>query len=292
MKKIFVILFLFILLTNCSQNDEEDYSEFQLSETRLKPKMIIETNGDERYLLTSVIDLKEDSFGNIYLLDDKECNVKVFSQTGSFLRKFGSKGKGPGEFLRPEEMEFINDSILISDSRLKRFTYFDLEGNYLRSQKLKNDSPGKFEIDSDNNIYNSTTMFRFSGEYKKIPLLKIYNSKFELINKLGNYKVYDSQYKTYIMNMLSFDLNSKNQPIIAYMIQNRLDLINQKNKTIRIKRKLFYNPKEPNIVSKKDGDNWSFRASYDPISFDICLDNQYRTYRWTNHKTTQKCSKE
>ena len=92
--------------------------------------------------------------------------------------------------------------------------------------------------------------------------------------------------------MLSFDLNSKNQPIIAYMIQNRLDLINQKNKTIRIKRKLFYNPKEPNIVSKKDGDNWSFRASYDPISFDICLDNQDRTYVLTNHKTTQKEIKE
>ena len=42
-----------------------------------------------------------DDEGNIIVADSRNDRIQVFSSSGVFLRKFGGKGSGPGEFDRP-----------------------------------------------------------------------------------------------------------------------------------------------------------------------------------------------
>ncbi len=44
--------------------------------------------------------------GNIYVYDQSDAFIKVYSPDGSFLRKIGGKGQGPGEIQRPEGVTF------------------------------------------------------------------------------------------------------------------------------------------------------------------------------------------
>jgi len=74
-----------------------------------------------------------DDDGTIYALDFKEQKIKVFDDSGEFLRDFGEKGQGPGElqmpagiFLAPENRLAINDALG------RKMVYFTKQGKYIR----------------------------------------------------------------------------------------------------------------------------------------------------------------
>lgn len=71
----------------------------------------------------------------ILTLDGETNQILCFDQKGKFLRKFGSRGKGPGEYttvagisLNPEE-----SMVLLNRSPAPRVNFFNLSGQFLRS---------------------------------------------------------------------------------------------------------------------------------------------------------------
>lgn len=64
--------------------------------------------------------IKESPDGNIYVYDRMSVFIKVFSSQGSFLRKMGGKGQGPGEIQRPGGMSFN----FTYDNKMLYFTEF------------------------------------------------------------------------------------------------------------------------------------------------------------------------
>ncbi|MFH1754456.1 MAG: 6-bladed beta-propeller [Candidatus Latescibacterota bacterium] len=53
-----------------------------------------------------------DKKGNVYLLDSQLSQVKIFSQSGEFIRNIGREGEGPGEFRSPTGMFFTEAGLL------------------------------------------------------------------------------------------------------------------------------------------------------------------------------------
>lgn len=49
--------------------------------------------------------VKLDNRNNIYVLDFIDCSVKKFDMNGIFLKKYGSKGRGPGELTTPYDFD-------------------------------------------------------------------------------------------------------------------------------------------------------------------------------------------
>jgi len=73
--------------------------------------------------------------GDLYVLDAGESSVKVYNGSGTFVRRFGRKGGGPGEFLWTTGLH-VNSDVRVSDMAQRRITIFSLQGQLLRTEPL------------------------------------------------------------------------------------------------------------------------------------------------------------
>ncbi|HEY0809311.1 MAG TPA: 6-bladed beta-propeller, partial [Longimicrobiales bacterium] len=74
-----------------------------------------------------------DRNGLIYVANGMPNEIRVFKTDGSFVRRFGKPGGGPGEFRRITAMRLMRDTLLIEDTGSGRFTTYTTDGRYVRS---------------------------------------------------------------------------------------------------------------------------------------------------------------
>ncbi|MYA10624.1 MAG: hypothetical protein F4087_09535 [Gemmatimonadetes bacterium] len=86
-------------------------------------------DGNEAYLLDLIKGIEIGPGGDIYVLDADE--VKVFSPAGEFLRSWGRRGEGPGDFDGTLGLALARDTIAVTDG--ERVQFFDLGGRLLSS---------------------------------------------------------------------------------------------------------------------------------------------------------------
>jgi hypothetical protein len=73
-----------------------------------------------------------DDDGTIYALDFKEQKIKVFDDSGEFVRAFGEKGQGPGELQMPAGVFLAPDNQLaVNDALARKIVYFTKQGKYI-----------------------------------------------------------------------------------------------------------------------------------------------------------------
>lgn len=73
-----------------------------------------------------------DDDGTVYALDFKEQKIKVFDDSGKFVRSFGEKGQGPGELQMPSGIYLGPENRLAVDDALgKKMVYFTKQGKYI-----------------------------------------------------------------------------------------------------------------------------------------------------------------
>lgn len=78
------------------------------------------------------VDLAIDERGWVYVVDSKPPVVKVYDDSGRFVRSFGRDGQGPGEF-RIGFIAVRNGTVLLHDPRNSRTSVFDTSGAFVRS---------------------------------------------------------------------------------------------------------------------------------------------------------------
>jgi hypothetical protein len=85
-------------------------------------------------MFSRVRDIEVDGQDRIYVLDSKACLIKVFNESGDYLRTIGKQGQGPEEFSRPFSMSLIgNEMIAVEDMGARMIKFFDLDGRYVKS---------------------------------------------------------------------------------------------------------------------------------------------------------------
>ncbi len=85
--------------------------------------------GNEADLLDVIKGIEIGPGGDIYVLDADK--VKVFSPAGEFLRSWGRRGEGPGDFDGTLGMALARDTVAVADGG--RVQFFDLGGRLLSS---------------------------------------------------------------------------------------------------------------------------------------------------------------
>ncbi len=98
------------------------------------------TVGDSENLdkmISEVSFLTVDDHDNIFAVDIKEMNVKVYDSSGEYVRTIGRKGQGPGELNIPAGILITPDNqLLILDIINRRMSYFTLEGEFIRNVSI------------------------------------------------------------------------------------------------------------------------------------------------------------
>jgi 6-bladed beta-propeller len=79
-------------------------------------------------------DVAWDSAGNIYITDGYiNSRVAKYDKNGDWVKSWGSKGTGPGQFRTPHAIAIDrNDNVYVGDRANRRIQVFDTDGNFKR----------------------------------------------------------------------------------------------------------------------------------------------------------------
>jgi len=105
--------------------------------------------GHENYMFNYPADVESDREGNIYVLDYMDCVIKKYDPDGKFIKKFGGKGQGPGEFQAASCM-FISrqNELYVKDAGSNKIEQFSQDGEYLKTFSF--DMSNYFKLDGNN----------------------------------------------------------------------------------------------------------------------------------------------
>jgi hypothetical protein len=122
--------------------------------------------GRENDMFVNPVDVDSDPTGDIYVLDYQDCVVKKYDVRGTFLKQFGRKGQGPGEFQSPGCLRISDrNEIYVGDDH--KVEVFSAEGEYQRT--LAVDLLRSFDIVEDGDlIIDHRTSDKIDGEYDSL----------------------------------------------------------------------------------------------------------------------------
>jgi len=69
--------------------------------------------------------------GNIFVADRGEMDIKVFHPDGRHWKTLGQEGQGPAEFGRISSMTIAGETLVVYDSRNRRFSLWTLQGEHI-----------------------------------------------------------------------------------------------------------------------------------------------------------------
>ncbi len=96
--------------------------------------------GREWEMFSRVDQVAFDRADNLYVLDGGASRVVVFDRAGKFVRQFGKKGGGPGEFQAAFGMTVLADgSVAVADLAARSYSLFGADGRYQRSAAFLDD---------------------------------------------------------------------------------------------------------------------------------------------------------
>ena len=100
---------------------------------RLVEDLRIGTDADGPTLFGDIRGLVSTNAGNIFVLDYKAMELRVFDARGRFVRLAARRGHGPGEIAGPNGIAIGNDDmVVVSDPSNGRFSYYSADGKYVR----------------------------------------------------------------------------------------------------------------------------------------------------------------
>ncbi len=147
----------------------------------LKEEYVIKASGAYgQYHFQRPFGLSLDSQGRLYVLDNKDDNVKVFDDRGLYLLSIGKKGIGPGELDAPSCMDLFYDEIGIYCSQNRQLSFFGTDGKF-KKMLHANYSLSRFQFDSEGNIFAHASI-PAEDERPRVALLKLDPRLKQLLN--------------------------------------------------------------------------------------------------------------
>lgn len=157
-----IVVFIFLVSCNDKVNKNINHSKFNTTKIKQNPNLfqIDIPDGDlfKELPNSSIIDstwhvkleTTEQSLfgeiskimiydGSIFILDAKNTkSLLEFDLSGKFIRKYGAKGKGPHEYIRPKSfaIDEKENRILLFDDKNSKILFFNRDGSFFKAVRL------------------------------------------------------------------------------------------------------------------------------------------------------------
>ncbi len=114
---------------------------------------------NSKYMFTQPQYINLDSKLNLYVLDWEGYKFFVFDKQGNYLRQFGRRGQGPGDFDTPLYFAISNkNELILNDAHNTRICYLDSSGKYLNGF-IFNKFHGDLLLDTKDNLYTEEEFY-------------------------------------------------------------------------------------------------------------------------------------
>lgn len=191
----------------------------------------------EEYIFIEMSRIAIDDDGNIYILDRREAQIKVFDSRGNYLRTIGRRGQGPGEFQNPIEMFITPDhEIVVEDFSYRKLSFYTLKGEHLKDQYFGDMLLGKIDMDPEGNYYAMTTEYYVPtengvqiGQY----LIKKFDAHLNFLYTLASSHVPEQMDHFMYYFMLLFDITDDGNIIVGNGRDYILDIFDSEGTLIR-----------------------------------------------------------
>jgi|TARA_R100000005_G_C4999943_1_gene206768 WD40 repeat protein len=139
------------------------------------------------YLFSGIRSISTTENGNIILSSTSDKTIRIYSPEGNFIKKFGGRGRGPGDFLEVTSIDVDTEgNLIVLDRFQNRISFFDSNEGFTHSIVLKLEALGLTKVFDDPKSDEFIVVSRdFLNPDDKGNLLHRYNSNFE--NKVGEY---------------------------------------------------------------------------------------------------------
>ena len=92
---------------------------------------------DSAQLIWSVVGLARLPDGRVAVLSSENQKLLIFEPSGELSRTIGRAGEGPGEFTRPEKLQFLPpDTLVVWDYHMTSIDYFDTAGTLVKERSV------------------------------------------------------------------------------------------------------------------------------------------------------------
>ena len=92
---------------------------------------------DSAQLIWRVVGLARLADGRVAVLSSENQQLMLFEPSGELSRIIGRPGEGPGEFTRPERLQYLPpDTLVVWDYHMTSIDYFDTAGTLLKERSV------------------------------------------------------------------------------------------------------------------------------------------------------------
>jgi hypothetical protein len=99
----------------------------------MEEDLAIGGESDADYAFATISSMAVSGEGTIFVLDQKDKDVKVFDRDGKFIGKFSKAGEGPGELSMPLSIHYTRrDEVVVVDV-YRRLSFFRPSGEFVRA---------------------------------------------------------------------------------------------------------------------------------------------------------------
>jgi len=145
--KLFFLIFILFFSCNDSNILKDDISKIQIDALPENVYNFFDVVEDFQFIKLETV--SDGLIGNIHkviIVNDRifildrlmAKSVLCFDINGKFIRKIGNHGRGPGEWLNPVDIAYLDDSqnFVIYCHSIRKLIFYDLNGNYIKEINL------------------------------------------------------------------------------------------------------------------------------------------------------------
>lgn len=103
----------------------------------LEEELRIGSVDDPDYGFTGIGGVDVDRDGNLYVLEQADVQIRVYSPTGELLRRIGRRGEGPGEFRSAPRFGIHGDTLWAIETSGRRISLFRLDGTVISTSPIQ-----------------------------------------------------------------------------------------------------------------------------------------------------------
>jgi hypothetical protein len=190
---------------------------------------------DENQVFSRPVDMALDEAGNLYVLDRQDCRIQKFTQDGHFMATLGRRGQGPGEFMRPTNLDIdAQGCIYVKD--LYKIKILTPEGKEQKAVLLPSPTLGcRFrslksgQISVGGNFASPKPGEKATSLPK---LMQIFDWEGKLQKEFGEIRDYGIPLLNSFANWFFFDVDGEGNFLISFWFQNRIEKYSPEGKLV------------------------------------------------------------